>query len=215
MKKKTMYIVLLALIVLNVVCLFVLSGKVASRKDLSIEENKAKSALKIAKEKEKSNKKDVEDQLLKQKLDDLDPKVQKIAVFNSEVALLNTISENFFKDYFTWNNSEEYQNRKEVMSSYVSQKLIDDKSVFDEGLDNTGGNYVEATGIKSKFNKSKGYVKSDSQRNGELIEGLIEVEYESWFDNSNQKSISSKIYNFSFNKKDNKVESISLLLDYK
>lgn len=119
---------------------------------------------------------------------------------------LTTISNKFFKVFFTWSDGKEYLNRKNELSKIITDELKNNKQIFDDGLDTTGENYIDNTGLKSSFINVDVF---NTMTDGNKLVGVAKVDYKSWYENQRENSGSStSYYQVNYDPMLNKIEKI-------
>lgn len=133
------------------------------------------------------------------------PLFSKIMTLNHDYQKKEKLANDFFQNYYTWKNSQEYHNRKDKLKELTEKNILDDKNWFDEGMDDLGGDYIKISGIQSELIKTTTYVTRTGQP-------FVEVEFSSWFDKNKANSSEKKKYYLlnvdETNKKINQLESI-------
>lgn len=130
---------------------------------------------------------------------------KEVAEHNSSSLIMNNLSKGFFKIYFTWDDSETYKKRADKVSDIATKEIINNKSIFDDGKDDLGGDYVKTTGVKSEFIKAEAYP-TDTRHS------LVQVTYKSWFnDEKNNSADSMRYYYVTFNRDSNKITDLELV----
>jgi hypothetical protein len=117
---------------------------------------------------------------------------------------MKNLSTKFFSEYFTWDDSKQYESRKDKLESVADSSLLDDDKLFDDAKDNMGGNYIKALDIQSEYQDSTVSVIDDHT-------GLVKVDYKSWFDSKSKSSSSTRYYEVGFDRDNQKVKSIKLV----
>ncbi|RBR68652.1 hypothetical protein EB46_02776, partial [Enterococcus faecalis] len=79
------------------------------------------------------------------------PLFSKIMTLNHDYQKKEKLANDFFQNYYTWNNSQEYHNRKDKLKELTEKNILDDKNWFDEGKDDLGGDYIKISGIQSEL----------------------------------------------------------------
>lgn len=130
--------------------------------------------------------------------------VRGVAIHNSSYNIMKNLSTKFFSEYFTWDDSKQYESRKDKLESVADSSLLDDDKLFDDAKDNMGGNYIKALDIQSEYQDSTVSVVDDHT-------GLVKVDYKSWFDSKSKSSSSTRYYEVGFDRDNQKVKSIKLV----
>lgn len=126
----------------------------------------------------------------------------KVAKHNKAYRAMNNISENFFDYFFTWEDSETYQERSEKVKDIATKDVTEDESIFDDGTDNLGGDYVKTTGVQAEFENVEAFPIDDER-------ALIAVTYKSWFDDEKTDSAQEMHYYYvTFNEDTNKIKNV-------
>lgn len=153
----------------------------------------------------------VTNQAMAQALNSKDPALNTVAKQNSNYAKVTEASTEFFKTYYTWNNSEQYHNRANVLGNLITPEIRNDKKVFDEGQDSTGkDNLVKGSGLQSKFDDVKAYL---AQSDSSTVSALVKVKNKSWLKGyQDQYGTQVHYYELTYDLKTNKISSLKLVL---
>lgn len=177
---------------------------------LDTEKREAK-ALATTKLNYQRHKERVETQTYNAAINSDDSVVKSVAVHNARYKALNHIAEKFFKVYYTWNNTKDYLERSEKLANIISPNLKTNKSIFDDGKDTTGHDYIKNTGIHGQFVSAIAYPEDDGTQN--LQEALVEVKYQTWFNsNQNEAATATKYYEITYDQSQQKLTNIQLIL---
>lgn len=130
--------------------------------------------------------------------------VREIANHNNNYSIMTSLSTEFFKVYFTWTDINSYQNRPNELKNIISDSLFNNKSIFDDGKDNTGGDYIKALGLKSDFESSEVSVIDDES-------AIVKVQYEGGQDSKDAKSTSTRFYLVNYDISNQKIENIKAI----
>ncbi|EKZ0201710.1 hypothetical protein AAK913_12030 [Enterococcus faecium] len=206
--------ILLLTITFSVVGALVVRSSIHNKSELEKQEVLLDKKLNVTKKEYTNHKKEVEESAYKEAISSDNPKIKDVAVYNSAFKLLNEVSERFFKEYFTWRSSEDYQKRADNLGDFISKELKENKKIFDDGRDTTGGDYISSMGVKSDFKDAKAFLQDNGNEN--IINALVLVEYESWFnDSKDASSIGEKYYNITYDKSLNQVTHLELVFSKK
>lgn len=168
---------------------------------------------KLARSKQKSfdkYKAKVDNQAITQATSSTNDLVKAVGVSHEQYFVANDLISNFLKVYLTWNNSKEYQARSKKLSPYITQELADNKTVFDNGKDTTGGNYIKSLQLKSTYLSSK--TQTTTEGDGDNLVVLTRVNQKSWYGNDVDKSGNAEgYYKFTINTKDKKISNLEIL----
>lgn len=167
--------------------------------------------LKNAKNEFKQKMEQVDTEAFKKALNDQDQSVKSIALHNSNYITLNSAAKSFFETYYTWNNSGDYLKRGEklVSKGIISSELAANKTVFDDGKDTTGGDYIKNTGLTSRYVDSKAFLETESDTN---ITALVKVVNSSSFSNGKNSGEATHYYQISYDKNSKNITNMSLVL---
>lgn len=152
----------------------------------------------------------VTNQAMAQALNSKDPALNTVAKQNSNYAKVTEASTEFFKTYYTWNNSEQYHNRANVLGNLITPEIRTDKKVFDEGKDSTGKDLIKGSGLQSQFDSEQAYL---TQSDSSTVSALVKVKNKSWFKgNQDQYGTQVHYYELTYDLKTNKISSLKLVL---
>jgi len=98
----------------------------------------------------------------------------------------------FLKNYLTWNNSKEYQNRANSLSKYITPELAQNKTIFDSGKDTTGSNYIQNLKLKSQYVNAN--IEPTTEKNGNDLIVLASAKQKSWYSDNYDKAGTTKGY---------------------
>lgn len=196
-----------------VVVLLVVSGfsvyqrikGVSEMNDLVQEQKKLTNELKETKEDFNAYKSQMEEQAFSEASSSDDEIIKSVGVHNGAYLIMNELSNEFFTGYFTWENGDEYRQRKELLKPITNEKIINDESLFDDGKDNMGGDYIDNTGLKSSIIDVKAFPENDDN-------AIVKVNYRSWFgDEESDAGEATKYYYLTFDRANYKVESMKIV----
>lgn len=127
---------------------------------------------------------------------------KEVATHNESYLIMSTISEAFFKEFYTWNDSESYLQRADNVSSVATEEIRNNESIFDDGTDSLGGNYIEITGVKSQFVNSEAYPVDGKS-------SVVRVTHKSWFnDDKNISGNSTRYYYVTFDRENQMITNL-------
>lgn len=127
---------------------------------------------------------------------------KEVAAHNESYLIMSTISEAFFKEFYTWNDSESYLQRADNVSSVATEEIRNNASIFDDGTDSLGGNYIEITGVKSEYVNSKAYPVDNKN-------SIVQVTHKSWFnDDKNASGNSTRYYYVTFDRENQMITNL-------
>lgn len=130
---------------------------------------------------------------------------KEVAAHNQTYKNLNQLSNEFFQSFFTWEDSESYQDRANQVDGIVTDDVKNNKDLFDDGKDDTGDDYINNTGIQSSFNSAKAYPTSDTN-------ALVRVGYRSWYgDEQENVGDGVRYYDVDFNEKEERITDVKLI----
>lgn len=152
----------------------------------------------------------VTNQAMAQALNSKDPALNTVAKQNQNYAKVTEAANEFFKTYYTWNDSEQYHNRANVLGSLITSEIKNDKKVFDEGKDSTDKDLINGSGLQSEFDGAKAYL---TQSNSSTVSALVKVKNKSWFKgDQDQYGTQVHYYELTYDLKTNKISSLQLVL---
>lgn len=127
-------------------------------------------------------------------------------IYNANDAIAKSKLLEFAKAYYTFSSQSDYDRRFSKVSGIVSLSKDQQNSLFDSGLDATGGSRIDNLGLTSGYQTATGYT---SDLDNQTIESLATVIVETsgtgqksinqtillhgWFDIKTQKLTSIKI----------------------
>lgn len=132
-----------------------------------------------------------------------------VAQQNIAYTKLNSAANKFFGVYYSWKNSSQYLARADKLDGLISDGLKHNKSIFDDGKDSAGGDYIKTTGIKARYTASETYIESANTASD--LRGIVKVVYRGWF-NDDTPSMAVRYYTMNYNAKTNQITSIKLML---
>lgn len=143
-------------------------------------------------------------------LDSNDPILKSVATQNFNYARVKSVSTEFFKTYYTFANTSDYLARKDKLSGLITPDLANNKSIFDDGKDSTGNDYIKTLGVQSEFVKASAFM---TMRDGGKAQALVRVENRAWYKGQQQQSgIATHYYNLTLDAKNNKITNLKLML---
>lgn len=182
-----------------------ISKNVKEYRSLNHEKGNLESQVIAAKEEFEEHKKAVQEIAYEEAKESDNEEVKQVAVHNNSYLIMNNLSQSFFKEYFTWNDSKTYRERAEKVSSVATKEIRDNKEIFDDGKDSLGGDYVKITGVKSEFINATAYPVDDKN-------SLVRVTYRSWFNDAKSRSAdATRYYYVTFNRDNQKISNLELV----
>lgn len=132
--------------------------------------------------------------------------IKNVSDYNSNEILGDTVAEQFFKVFYTWNDGDEYTARAGKLEGLISDGVKDNKTLFDDGKDTLGDSYIDTSAIKSIYKDSTVYQKI---MNNNQIEMLVDVSYESWRgDNHDASGDSNTFYKVTYDKATGQINKV-------
>lgn len=183
---------------------FNIARNVTQYNDLKKEEQIISKKAQQAKKDYDAYKKETEKELYSGESNNENQLVQEIATHNNSQEIMDNLSNAFFKVFFTWENSQEYQERKEKLRSIADNDLLENKDIFDSGKDTTGGDYIKALGVQSQFDGSEINL-IDNQT------GIAKVMYRSWYDEKSKSGEGIRYYQIDFDRENQKIKNLKLI----
>lgn len=128
--------------------------------------------------------------------------VQQVSTHNNSYIIMDNLSKDFFNVYFTWNNSSDYTDRESKLSNIADGSLLEDKKIFDNGKDATGGDYIKSLNLHSEFlNSDVSLIDSQS--------GIVKVVYKSWYGKQSKSGETAQYYLVDFDRDSTKIKKIN------
>lgn len=90
---------------------------------------------------------------------------------------LQAITKKFFIEYFTYDSQNSYIKRKNRVHGIATSSVLNDKKLFNNGLDKTGHSIIDAEHLASVYDGSNAYVSGIDQN--QIVSGIVEVSYSS------------------------------------
>ncbi|AXX75085.1 hypothetical protein [Limosilactobacillus reuteri] len=118
---------------------------------------------------------------------------------------LQIITKNFFNEYFTYDSHNTYIKRKDKVRRIATSSVLNDKKLFNNGLDKTGHSITEAEHLASVYDGSNAYVSGIDQN--QIVSGIVEVSYSSR-KGSHSSSKTTDIYLVKFDSNQRKLIQI-------
>lgn len=140
--------------------------------------------------------------------DSKNPKIRAVAANNYYQREISQYAQEFFSIYYTWHNTKEYLKRKELLKPLITTELANNKSIFDDGKDDTGHDFIKASGIKSDFVKSQTDIEADVS--GKLIKSTVRVDYTT-SDSSSSSKHATRYYEMAYNTDQGKIVDLKLV----
>lgn len=118
---------------------------------------------------------------------------------------LQTITKKFFTEYFTYNSQSTYIKRKNKVRGIATSSVLNDKKLFNNGLDKTSHSIIDAEQIASSYDGNNAYVSGVDQN--QIVSGIVEVSYSSR-KGSHSSSKTTDIYLVKFDSNQRKLIQI-------
>ncbi|MBB1095477.1 hypothetical protein LTY36_07900 [Limosilactobacillus agrestis] len=118
---------------------------------------------------------------------------------------LQVITKKFFNEYFTYDSQNTYIKRRDKVRGIATSSVLNDKKLFNNGLDKTGHSIIETEKNASIYDGSKAYVSGIDQ--DQIVSGIVEVSYSSR-KGSNSSSKTTDIYLVKFDSNQRKLIQI-------
>lgn len=117
---------------------------------------------------------------------------------------LSTQANKFFEIVTTFDSQKDWLNREKKVQSLVTPNVLLNKSIFNNGLDNTGRSIIETTKSHASFKTAttQSAMVKDNQ-----IEGIVHVVYEAWQDN-HTSGIRTEVYQVKYSLLEHKFTDI-------
>lgn len=135
-------------------------------------------------------------------------KIRSAAANNYYQSEISQYARGFFSTYYTWDNTKDYLRRKEQLSPLITDDLANNKEIFDDGKDDTGHDFIKASGIKAEFLKCQTEVEADVS--GRLIKSTVKVDYTT-SDNSSSKHTATRYYEMTYDTQKTKITDLKLV----
>lgn len=182
-----------------------ISNNVKEYRSLGQEKEKLEQKAITAKKEFEEYKKDIEKIAYEEAKEGDNEEAKNVAEHNSSSLIMNNLSQGFFKIYFTWSDSETYRERADSASDFATKDVTNNKEIFDDGKDTTGGDYVKTTGVKSEYINATAYPSDENK-------SLVQVTYKSWFnDNKKHSADSTRYYSVTFDRDEQKITDLELV----
>lgn len=179
-----------------------------SKSQSSIEEYDKK--VKIERTKFYKYKQNIERQAILDAPQSTNEYIRAVGVSHEQYSNANNLVSSFLKVYLTWNNSKEYQERSSKLLNLITPELATNKTVFDNGKDTTGGNYIKSLGLKSIYLSSKSQTTTETDNDNLIV--LTKATQKSWYGSDVSKSGDNEsYYKFTINTKENKITDLQIL----
>lgn len=179
-------------------------GNVLRYNELKREEVRLSKKATEAKKEYDDQKKEVEEKIYATANDSDNELVKEIANHNNSYRIMENLSGSFFEGFFTWKDSKEYQNRKNKLKNIADSSLLENKDIFDEAKDSTGGDYIKALGLQSEFISSEVSL-VDNQT------AIVKVVYKSWYDKKSKSGEGVRYYQVNFDRENQKISDLKLV----
>lgn len=174
---------------------------------LNIENRKLQIELRERKNKLKQVKKQQEQKFLQEAKNSTNPTTRLSAKQYLATDELSKQTNKFFKIVTTFNDQKSWVARQDKVRTLVTPNVLLNKTLFNNGLDNTGKSIIDTLGLNSDFRS----IKVDSSMiNGANISGIIHVTYESW-KNQHSSGIRTDVYQVTYDLIQHKLTQVQLL----
>lgn len=140
--------------------------------------------------------------------DSKNPKIRAVAANNYYQREISQYAQEFFSTYYTWHNTKDYLDRKDQLKPLITAELANNKSIFDDGKDDTGHDFIKASGIKADFVKSQTDIEADVS--GKLIKSTVKVDYTT-SDSSSSPQHATRYYEMTYNTVQEKIVDLKLV----
>lgn len=181
-------------------------GYDTAAKEAKISQNKADKAKAdyMAKDQKVNN------QAMRNALDSNDPILKSVATQNMNYTRVTNISNDFFKTYYAFSDTKSYLARKDKLSNLITPELANNKAIFDDGKDSTGGDYIKALGLQSELVKTSAYM---TQSKDNRAQALVKVVNRAWHKGQKENSaLATHYYDLTLDTKSNKITSLKQVL---
>lgn len=136
-----------------------------------------------------------------------------VAQQNINYEKVSKISKQFFRVYYHWRDSKDFQSRAEKLENIITPALKQDKKIFGEVKDSTGGNFIDNAGYQSDYESSQSYL---TQNQGSKVQALVKVTNTGWTkDQKNAIGTSTHYYDLTYDLTTNKISNIKLVFTEK
>lgn len=203
-KNKIQLFVGIIVVVIIIVSSINIVKNVLNYNDLKQEEISVSEKASSAKKRYVKHKKEIEEQVYATENESENELVKEVAVHNNSYMIMQNLSSSFFEEFFTWKDSEEYQERKNKLKNIADNSLLENKKIFDEGKDSTGGDYIKALGLQSEFISSEVSL-IDNQT------AIVKVIYKSWYDKKSDSGEGIRYYQVDFDRENQKIKDLKLV----
>lgn len=202
-------VVVLLVSIISITCIY--------RKRVKLTKQVTKSELRVraARSAYRDKAKEVAEEANKEAETSKNPALNTVARQNYNHEQIQKISNEFFRKYYTWSDYSGYLKRAKKLSKIITPALAHNKTIFDDGKDKTGGNYIQSLGLQSRFESAKGYL-SQSDGNVAKVQALVRVTNESWYnDEKDASGEATHYYDLTYNLNTNKISSLRLVFTEK
>ncbi|MBD5430511.1 hypothetical protein [Lactobacillus sp.] len=216
MNKKSSVVQIILAVLSVAVIVFSIYGVVNvyhSRVALLKQVNQSSTQLKAAQTAYKDKVQAISNQTIVEAKSSKDPAVRSVAVQNTNYDKVTKVSNQFFRYYYTWGNSKTYLARKNKVKDITTASIRNNKSIFDDGKDSTGGNFIKSLGSHSEFDKASAYM---TQNSGSTVQALVKVVNTGWTtDTEDNPGQSTHYYDLTYDLKTNKISNLKLVFTEK
>lgn len=213
LSKKMVIILLPISLIITLFIGYTLYNQVENRTNLKNELNQTTKQLNNEKSKYNAREKAVNQEAMVEASKSDDPSLNTVSTQNADYQKVQKVSTQFFSQYYAWSDTKSYLDRVNKVSSIITPELAKDKSVFDDGKDTTGGDFIKATGVKSEFQSADAYMTVDIN---EKVQALVKVTNLSWYnDNRQDAGTAVHYYDLTYDLKTNKISSLKMVINQK
>lgn len=125
-----------------------------------------------------------------------------IGTQGTDVQQLSKIATNFFEIYYDYADSKSYNARKNKLSKFTDDKILNDSMLF-----SSDSELIDTLGARSTFKSCEVYYRNS---NIDEINGTVSVNYTFGYSNSVRKE-GTQIYLVTYNKKNSKITEVQKL----
>lgn len=212
MDKHTKLSFVWIILALMTICVtsFGISKNIKTRTSIVRQERASSQQLKDSKAAYLQKKNIVNKAVINQSLNSNNDVLKSVAEQNVNNKTINQVAKRFFTTYYTWSDYKSYMDRANKLQNIITPELKNNKSIFDDGKDSTGGNYLKNTGIQSEFDSSVAYL---SQSSDSTAQALVKVVNTSWYAGQrNNSGQSTRYYDLTYNLKNHKISDLKQVL---
>lgn len=136
------------------------------------------------------------------------PALRTVANQNINYEKVNSVATKFFNIYYTFSDTKEYLARANKLKDIITPSIKNDKEIFDNGKDSTGGDYIKSTGLQSEFDTAEAYL---SQSSNTKAQALVKVTNTAWTSSRSNSGSIIHYYDLTYDTTTQKISSLKLV----